>query len=142
MRRNLAVLGCLLLLGGCVFRHGPRSEELHGQISASGVRVDVGLARGVEYPTRTLRGELLEVRDEAIALLFADRVTLIDLRAIDRLRPIKGSLAPYADYSDPASVGRALRRVSRYPQGMPSVALQRLLEASQQSEPTRITRQP
>lgn len=139
---RLALVMALLLPSACVFNHGPRPARL-AELRPGGVAVAVQLDRRAGHAERELTGELLEVQDSAIVLLRSTDVVLVEFSAIRRLEPVRAALAPDVR-SDrrPGSAGPALRSASRYPQGMPAVALRRLLEARQQTTLIRIARLP
>lgn len=136
-------LGLVLLSTGCRFHHGPREEDLAERVGPAGVHVDVVLRDDTGEPTRDLTAELLEVSQDGVVLLLADRLVHVDYDAITMLRPAQDALAPaIGARARPAEAAGTLRVVARYPQGMPAVALQRLLDLLQQPKLDRISRQP
>jgi hypothetical protein len=139
----LMALGLLLPSTGCRFHHGPREEGLAERVVPTGVHVDVVLRNDTGEPTRDITAELLEVRADGVVLLLVDRIVHVDFEAITTLRPVPDALAPAIGARQrPGEAAGTLRVVARYPQGMPAVAMQRLLESLQQPELDRISRQP
>ena len=136
-------LALLLLSSGCRFHHGPREEGFAERVGPAGVHVDVVLRKDTGEPTRDITAELLEVRADGVVLLLVDRIVHVDFEAITTLRPVPDALAPAIGARQrPGEAAGTLRVVARYPQGMPAVAMQRLLESLQQPELDRISRQP
>jgi hypothetical protein len=91
-------------------------------MSAAGVglRLRVGNA--------DLRGELLEVRDTAIVVLTATEVALVPFRAIRNMR-LPNERLSYGGGLPSTNVRERLRLLSRFPVGIPSGQLTRLLQA-------------
>lgn len=122
-RGLLALLFCV----GCMVNVGPKPENFEPAQSASGIRASLALS------SSAVEGELLEVREDGVVLLTRDRVAMVPYDAITSSAftnspvTISGRRAPL--YED----RRKLQLLSRYPQGMPQVALDRLLASKSQT---------
>jgi len=111
------MLGCSI--GGRVDRFAPAKQP-------EGVAVALALRGG-----RRAQGELLAVQDTALVVLAQDSVTLVPYRAV-----VSGQFSPVGELIEtpPApDFATRLRLVSRFPQGLSSDLLARLLAAHGQS---------
>ncbi len=135
-RQLTGVLVAALLGSGCQI--GPRPHRLPMQVQAAGatVEVDVWTADGENIQSTT--GELLSLEPAAV-LLLADSIRSIEYDAIARITLIDHALASRASWHGRrVKHAEELRRVSRYPAGMPDGVLPRLLAALGQEEVVRI----
>lgn len=125
MRRALVVL---LSVAACYT--GPTAEKFGPARSPRGIAADLRLV----HRTGRIRGELLAVEDTALLVLRDQRVVLVPLRAIalGGFRQ-RGPMIERGRISDQHR--EALRRVSRYPGGLPEPVRTRLLQAHGQSTP-------
>jgi hypothetical protein len=120
----------LLLVAGlsaCAF--GPRAERQPLAREPRGANVTL------QTPTQSLRAELLGVQDTALLLVSErERITLVPYRVIREARVELNP--PLSSHGRPPSRAQreALRRVSRYPQGVGPELLRALLAAYSQSE--------
>lgn len=130
MATRLALgLAAVALAAGCVF--GPRPENFGPARGPEGVEALLFFD-----PPRSMRGELLEVRDSTMLVLVARRVTLV---RFDQLRAARFQLLPRLDLNNgrlPSERGRAeLRLVSRFPYGLTPELEATLLASYRQDRP-------
>jgi hypothetical protein len=125
MRRIL--IGALLLCSACIVKVGQRPEDFGPATTASGIRATLALS------SSRVEGELLEVREESVVVMTQDRLLLIPINAITAstfantpITIVSGQLPNGEDH-------RQLRLLSRYPQGIPLVALEKLLASKGQT---------
>ena len=107
---------------------GPSSNEFHPATTPRGVDARV------ELPHRSIRGELLEVRDTAF-VLYDDAGTglvLVPFSAVGGAR--FDALGSYSGGTPDPEWSAKLRQVSRYPYGMSPSVLQALLANAHQAE--------
>ena len=119
VRHRLVAALLLALHAGCVT--GPGAGGFGPARSPRGIDVQLRVRRS------DLRGELLEVRDSALVLLETPgEGVLVPFREIRRATFRQMRLA--YDGGVPSRTAReAMRRVSRFPQGLPPAQLERLL---------------
>jgi hypothetical protein len=138
MTRRLpsAAFAGLLLLGGCYTSTNPQGY-FRGAI-ANGVS---GVLR--VHDGRTVRGELLEVRDSAYVLLVSAHVTVVPYRTISSAKFEEQDWTMSGFFANPSPQTRErLRWDSRFPFGIRPAAMDALLRASGQTEPDVITSLP
>ena len=130
MRRLLLPLCVLLLVSGCVRNIGARAEQMAVVNSPNGTIAEIRVREGGEVIT----GELLEVRDDALVVLNAGRVTVVPFGATQS--------ATFHDSAVYASGGAIsadeiseLRLFSRFPRGISPGVMTTLLAAHGQTEP-------
>ena len=129
MRKAKLGLAMSLILGACTF--GQSADNFHAAYRPTGIDSSIRLSDSAVE----LDGELLAVQDTAILVLSDDEVTLIPYRAIDRATFHQLGNPQVEDGRRPASwIRERLRLVSRFPQGVDSDLLDRLLAAYGQSE--------
>ena len=131
MRRALVMLATVATLG-CI-RIGPNTtNETANRPGGSPALVFAG--------RNSVDGELLAIRDTAYVLLTPTDVVLAPLAILDSARFLdRGKTVTYYRELMP-SQRENLRLISRYPPGMPEVALQSLLRARNKSSVTVLTR--
>jgi hypothetical protein len=124
MRIGRAAL--FLAATACIVHAGPQPREFIPATSGAGI--DATLAVGQS----TVTGELLELRDTAAVILTLDRVLIVPFRLIAHgtfahtdVRITNGIPAGPGDMVD-------VRMLSRYPYGIPTDALRRLLASRRQ----------
>lgn len=129
MTRIAPYLAVVALAGGCAF--GPRPENFGPARGPEGAEVLLFFD-----PRRSIRGELLEVRDSTMLVLVARRVTLV---RFDQLRGARIQLLPRLDLYNgrmPSERGREeLRLVSRFPYGLTPELEATLLASHGQDRP-------
>jgi hypothetical protein len=135
MRIQLVLL-LALLPAGCVFNHGPRADRLPPVRTASGVTASVelhGRASG------RVVGELLEVRDSSLLMIWGQRVVEVPFTTVTRIN-IAGRLIRLGnDHVLSAADEEQLRLFSRHPRGMTPQLLEALLGGLGQEDVIRAT---
>lgn len=132
VRTSTTLAGALaVLLTGCQFGFGPTPATFDPAQGPAGVRADLRLEGGV------VSGEVLEVRPDELLLLTdpPPRLVRVPLRAIRlgqfeqrRERIVRGQFPSPAERE-------AVRRLSRFPTGLPEDRLAALLDAYGQDAP-------
>lgn len=129
MRRSLVLTLLVLAAQGCVVRMGRWPRAGDPELTAQGARAT--LISG----TKQVAGELLEVRDSALVLLTTERVLLVPFTSFDRGAFDDGNEVRTLTAAVPSTQARAeLQLISRYPPGMPAVALEKILAARNQTQ--------
>lgn len=115
----------LLLLAGCMT--GPGANDFEPARSPRGVEVRLR-TRGPQ-----VRGDLLEVRDSAFVVLQprGQGVLLVPFRAV-RGATFRQMKLAYVGGRPGPTTREQMRRVSRFPQGLPPAQMDRLLAAYRQ----------
>ena len=127
------LLAAVLTSAGCVFRHGPQMQEMTTPFAAGGAFVELILQAG-RLPER-VSGELLEVGDTAV-LVLSDHVWLVPNRAIVLMRPVEKSIGIRpAHHMSEARATADMRLFARFPYGMPTGTLARILANLRQIAP-------
>ena len=117
----------LLLCGGCMVKLGPGPDTYEPAASANGIRASLALS------SSALEGELLEVREDGIVVLTTDQVAMIPFDAITSSAFRSTNVALANKRMPTFEERRKLQLLSRYPQGIPAVALQKLLASKTQA---------
>jgi hypothetical protein len=122
--------------GACVRNIGARAADMPVATSAAGTYAEIRLRKDAEW----LKGELLDVRDDAFVVLNGGRVTVVPFTTVDRAT-FRDSML-YLDRRDALSPGEIseLRLVSRFPSGISPTVMARLLAAYGQTQPVVIAR--
>lgn len=133
MRSLTLSFACLLATSGC--RFGPTVDTFEPARSPAGVEMDVQ----TDDPgnLRRFRGELLAAHDTALVLATREGVVIVPMSGIRRAWPTSNRNVVLARRAGPPRVMEALRRMSRYPQGVSPELLRDLLAAYHQTEPVR-----
>lgn len=130
------VLVAVLLGSGCQI--GPRPHRLPMQVQAAGATVEVEVRNADGENAQSITGELLSLEPDAV-LLLADSIRSIDYDVIASITPIDHPFASRGGWEGRrVKDAEELRRLSRYPAGMPNGVLPRLLAAFGQEELVRI----
>src|SRR5207237_2147736 len=123
---RMALLAALCLVSGCSY--GMTADKFAPAKAPQGVVVHLVIG------TAPLDGELLEVRDEAVVIVAGKALRLVPYAvvthsSIDQTKVvISGGRAPSSEDRE------RLRLLSRFPQGLGSDVLERLLRAYGQTE--------
>lgn len=122
---RLATFLVLLAVGGCTA--GSTLEEFEAARSPGGAVATVFQRQGARQVV-----ELLEVSDSSLLVLAEDRIATVRLDELERIR-----VHDYRTYTRPFSAPerRELRMVSRFPYGVPAVAMDSLLARAGQAVP-------
>ena len=123
--RTVAIVGSLAA-AGCVVHAGPQPDSYEAAKRASGVEASLATR------SESVKGELLDLRMSDLVILTKDRVVSVPISAItlgvfdgSPLTIVNGQLPGYTERE-------TIRLMSRYPQGIPDVALKRLLTSKAQ----------
>ena len=124
MRIHSTIIASLaaLTLAASACATGPAVERYPPAMSAAGVGLRLRIG------DTDLAGELLEVQDSAIVVLTPTEVALVHFRAIRGMR-LPNERLPYRGGPPSTNVRERLRLLSRFPVGIPSGQLTRLLQA-------------
>lgn len=137
-RARLVAIGALVAVtlgsGGCRLGFGPTPETFEPAQRPGGVSATLRLA------DQTIEGELLEVRDATLLLLTtpSPRIVAVNLSSI--------RIGNFAQTGESIVRGRfrsesersVIRRLSRFPAGLPEAGLGVLLEAYGQTAPEEV----
>lgn len=124
MRAHLTTLALVLTLAGCFT--GPSAESFRPARSPRGVTVELRLA------SQRLRGELLEVRDTAFVVSRTAGIALVRFRDVRSASFQQMSLRYEGRRAPSAALLQQMRRVSRFPSGLPPEGWRTLLAAARQ----------
>jgi hypothetical protein len=123
----LLLLALALACAGCTT--GPSAEQFRPAVSPRGVSVQLQLrARRAD-----VSGELLEVRTTGFVVLAASKVVLVPFGEVRGAKFAQMRLG-YVGGTPGASTFEAMRRVSRFPGGLPPEQMARLLASLGQTE--------
>lgn len=117
----------LLLCGGCLLNVGPRPEAFEPAQTASGIRAAIAVS------SSSVQGELLEVREDGVVVLTSDRVVMVPYDAITSSAFANAKVTVGGRQPPLFEDRRKLQLLSRFPQGIPQVALDRLLASKSQT---------
>lgn len=117
----------LLLCGGCLVNVGPRPDAFEPAQTASGIRASIALS------SSAVQGELLEVREDGVVLMTTDRVVMVPYDAITSSAFTNARVTVGGKRPPLFEDRRQLQLLSRYPGGIPQVALDRLLASKSQT---------
>ncbi len=133
-----ALFGTLIACAGCTFHHGPREDRIGSFVPPAGVSVEVRLHEGDDGRKQEITGELLAVQDDGM-LLLTDRIVLIPFEAAERVRSGEHPLGRRVTWGmAPEEIAEALRPASRYPNGIHSTVLARMLATLNQPDVVRV----
>jgi hypothetical protein len=118
----------MMLLTACVIHAGPGPDDYPPAHRVAGLSASLVLA------TSRVDGELLEVRDKALVILTRDRVVLVPFSVIDSGTFADSRVVVGHGQEPVAEDFESIRLLSRYPQGIPSEALRRILAAKGQDD--------
>ena len=125
MRPYPLLVALVLLCAGCMT--GPSAEKFRPAVSPRGVAVQLR-ARGGD-----VSGELLEVRTTGFVVLARNEAVLVPFGSVRGAKFAQMRIG-YRGARPFVSTFEAMRRVSRYPQGLPPEQMARLLESLGQRE--------
>jgi len=129
MTRSIIAMALLLAVEGCIVRMGRWPEANDPAMAAQGARATLVSGQ------KLVAGELLEVRDSALVLLTTERVLLVPFSSFDRGSFDDGNEVRTLTAAAPSTQARAeLQMISRFPPGMPAIALEKILAARQQTQ--------
>lgn len=125
MSRHCTLVALAALMSSSCFT-GPSAHGFTPAVSGHGIdsQFDVG--------KRTIKGELLEVRDTAYVLATDQGIWLVPFRIVQRAR--FESFGSFRGGMPDSEWRQRLHLASRFPQGIPERALTLLLEDARQSE--------
>lgn len=125
-RGLLTAVAATMLLGAC--RVGPTVETYTAARVPEGVRIDARTEH------ESIAGEVIEVRDTALVALNGGRLVLVPWEALRNVRVTGLSVIPTRGSWMTPEDRAALRRLSRFPQGMTPEIQARFLAHLGQSE--------
>jgi hypothetical protein len=129
MRAWLGLVLIVVAVPGCPI--GPSAGSFRPATDPAGITVRVGTGQRT-----TLVGELLVAGDTALLVLADQKVQLVPFRAIQAARFEQRSSLDFGNGSTPRdSQLRQIRQLARFPAGLSPDLLQKLLQASGQTEP-------
>ena len=123
----------LLLVSGCVVRHGVQVADFGPAQSPEGVAISMLVKADSDVSTN--QGELLTVREDGVFILWMNRITFIAYKTIQDVEVTGMKRIRFGNGETPSpELREELRLISRYPQGMGDQLLENMLDYYSQEQ--------